>query len=69
MELSCLDSVSRRVIWQYGTYDRTGSAAGHLHTPDDAYPLSNGDVVVVFITNKPFRIDYAHQPGVQPAEK
>src|SRR5438309_5367577 len=46
-----IDIVSRRVIWQYGTYDRTGSAAGYLHTPDDSYPLSNGDVVVADIRN------------------
>src|SRR5207244_2141407 len=42
-----IDIVSRRVIWQYGHYDRSGSAPGYLHTPDDAYPLANGDVLVV----------------------
>src|SRR2546428_6592052 len=26
---------------------------------------ADGDVVVVFITNKPFRIDYVNQPGAQ----
>ena len=27
---------------------------------------ADGDVVVVFITNKPFRIDYVQRPGAEP---
>ena len=27
---------------------------------------AEGDVVVVFVTNKPFRIDYVQQPGARP---
>src|SRR5439155_3429537 len=46
-----IDIVSRRVVWQYGHYDRSGSAPGYLHTPDDAYPLANGDIVVADIRN------------------
>jgi len=46
-----IDIASRRVIWQYGHYDTFGSAAGFLHTPDDAYPLANGDIVVADIRN------------------
>jgi hypothetical protein len=46
-----IDIVSRRVVWQYGHYDRPGSAGGYLHTPDDAYPLANGDIVVADIRN------------------
>jgi outer membrane protein assembly factor BamB len=46
-----IDVATRKVIWQYGHYDRAGSAAGHLHTPDDAYPLANGDIVVADIRN------------------
>ena len=46
-----IDIVSRRVIWQYGHYDNMGSAPGFLHTPDDAYPLANGDIVVADIRN------------------
>lgn len=46
-----IDIATRRVIWQYGHYDRIGSAAGFLHTPDDAYPLANGDIVVADIRN------------------
>ncbi len=46
-----IDIVTRRVIWQYGHYGRAGSAAGYLHTPDDAYPLANGDITVADIRN------------------
>lgn len=46
-----IDIVTRRVVWQYGHYDRSGSAPGYLHTPDDAYPLANGDIVVADIRN------------------
>lgn len=46
-----IDIVSHRVIWQYGTYARAGSARGYLHTPDDAYPLANGDITVADIRN------------------
>jgi outer membrane protein assembly factor BamB len=46
-----IDIASGKVIWQYGHYDTLGSAAGFLHTPDDAYPLANGDIVVADIRN------------------
>ncbi len=46
-----IDIVSRKVIWQYGHYGRAGSAPGYLHTPDDAYPLPNGDITVADIRN------------------
>jgi outer membrane protein assembly factor BamB len=46
-----IDIVSRRVVWQYGRYDQSGSGAGELHTPDDAYPLANGDIVIADIRN------------------
>jgi PQQ-like domain len=46
-----IDIVTRKIVWQYGTYNSAGSAAGHLHTPDDAYPLANGDVSVADIRN------------------
>ena len=39
------------MIWQYGHYNQLGSAPGYLHTPDDAYPLANGDIVVADIRN------------------
>jgi outer membrane protein assembly factor BamB len=46
-----IDIATRRVIWQYGQYGQAGSRAGFLHTPDDAYPLANGDIVVADIRN------------------
>jgi outer membrane protein assembly factor BamB len=46
-----IDIATRRVVWQYGHYGQAGSRTGFLHTPDDAYPLANGDVVVADIRN------------------
>ncbi len=46
-----IDIATRRVIWEYGHYDRAGSLPGYLNTPDDAYGLANGDVVVADIGN------------------
>ncbi|MHB8460532.1 MAG: NHL repeat-containing protein, partial [Candidatus Limnocylindrales bacterium] len=46
-----IDIATRKVIWQYGTYNRAGSGKGQLHTPDDAYPLANGDIMAADIGN------------------
>lgn len=46
-----IDIATRKVVWQYGHYNRMSSRIGYLHTPDDAYPLVNGDVVVADIEN------------------
>jgi hypothetical protein len=46
-----IDIASRKVTWQYGHYDTLGAGTGYLHTPDDAYPLANGDIVVADIRN------------------
>jgi outer membrane protein assembly factor BamB len=46
-----IDIATGRIVWQYGHYGRAGSAAGYLHTPDDAYPLPNGNIVVADIDN------------------
>lgn len=46
-----IDIASGKVVWQYGRYGRPGSGAGQLHTPDDAYPLANGDIMVADIEN------------------
>jgi outer membrane protein assembly factor BamB len=46
-----IDIATRRVIWQYGHYGQAGSAAGYMHTPDDAYPLANGAITVADIRN------------------
>ena len=46
-----IDIATGRIVWQYGRYGRPGSGPGQLHTPDDAYPLANGDIVVADIEN------------------
>jgi len=46
-----IDIATRRVIWQYGQYNRAGRGPGQLNTPDDAYPLANGNIVVADIRN------------------
>ncbi len=46
-----IDIATERIVWEYGHYGRSGSAAGYLNTPDDAYPMPNGDVTVADIFN------------------
>jgi sugar lactone lactonase YvrE len=46
-----IDIATRKVIWSYGHYQTKGSAKGYLNTPDDAYPLADGDIVVADINN------------------
>jgi sugar lactone lactonase YvrE len=46
-----IDIATKKVIWSYGHYNAAGSAKGYLNTPDDAYPLTNGDIVVADINN------------------
>lgn len=46
-----IDIATGRVVWQYGHYNKLGAGTGYLHTPDDAYPLANGDIVVADIRN------------------
>lgn len=46
-----IDIATGRIIWQYGRYGVPGSGPGELHTPDDAYPLANGDITVADIEN------------------
>jgi len=52
--LARVDLRTRRIVWTYGHVGIPGSAPGYLHTPDDAYPLPNGDTLVADIFN--FRI-------------
>jgi outer membrane protein assembly factor BamB len=47
-----VDIASRRIVWSYGHDGVAGSRAGYLHTPDDAYPLPNGDTLVADIRNE-----------------
>jgi outer membrane protein assembly factor BamB len=46
-----IDIATGRIVWQYGHYGQPSSRTGYLHTPDDAYPLANGDIVVADIEN------------------
>jgi len=46
-----IDIATHRIVWEYGHYGRAGAGAGYLNTPDDAYPLPNGDVTVADIFN------------------
>jgi outer membrane protein assembly factor BamB len=46
-----IDIATRRIVWQYGRFNVAGRGPGELHTPDDAYPLANGDVIVADIGN------------------
>jgi PQQ-like domain len=42
---------SGSVLWQYGHPLQTGTAAGYLNEPDDAYLLKNGEVTVADADN------------------
>ncbi|HET9681738.1 MAG TPA: PQQ-binding-like beta-propeller repeat protein [Candidatus Limnocylindrales bacterium] len=46
-----IDIATGRIVWQYGRYGTPGAGPGQLHTPDDAYPLANGDITVADIMN------------------
>lgn len=46
-----IDIASETIVWQYGTYGVKGSGPNQLSTPDDAYPLPNGDVTIADIKN------------------
>ncbi len=42
---------TKQVIWTYGIPGKPGRLAGELNTPDDAYKLPNGDIIVADIKN------------------
>ena len=46
-----VDYATQKIEWQYGTPGVAGFRYGRLHTPDDAYKLANGNVVVADIQN------------------
>jgi hypothetical protein len=54
---------SGKLLWQYGHPGRSGSAAGYLNQPDDAYLLHNGEVTVADALND--RILFLSPGGVQ----
>jgi hypothetical protein len=46
-----IDYQTQKIIWQYGTPGMHGSKPGFLFSPDDAYKLPSGDVMVADIKN------------------
>lgn len=49
--ITIIDYRTRHIVWQYGHPGRPGSAEGYLNTPDDAYQLPDGRIVVADIKN------------------
>lgn len=49
--IELIDYQTKTVKWTYGTPGQPGDQPGQLNTPDDAYKLPNGDVVVADIKN------------------
>jgi hypothetical protein len=49
--IQIVDIKGKTVTWQYGELGKAGSHGGRLNYPDDAYQLSNGDVIVADIRN------------------
>lgn len=46
-----IDYATKKREWRYGVPGTPGSSSGYLNTPDDAYKLANGDVIVADIKN------------------
>ena len=42
---------SGKILWQYGHPGKSGTAAGYLNQPDDAYLLKNGEITVADAMN------------------
>jgi outer membrane protein assembly factor BamB len=49
--IELIDYATKKVTWQYGTPGKPGMGAGYLFSPDDAFKLPNGDVMVADIKN------------------
>jgi DNA-binding beta-propeller fold protein YncE len=49
--ITIIDYATRKIVWQYGHPGHPGSAPGYLNTPDDAYQLIDGRIVVADIKN------------------
>ncbi len=49
--IEMIDYATKQVIWTYGTPGVPGHLDGQLNTPDDAYKLPNGNVIVADIKN------------------
>ncbi len=49
--ITVIDYATHKIVWQYGHPGHPGSAPGYLNTPDDAYQLPDGRIVVADIKN------------------
>lgn len=49
--ITIIDYATHKVVWQYGHPGHAGSAPGYLNSPDDAYQLPDGRIVVADIKN------------------
>lgn len=49
--IELIDYQTKQVVWSYGTPGVPGHTPGFLNTPDDAYMLPNGDIIVADIKN------------------
>ncbi len=49
--IELIDYQTKKVLWSYGVPNVPGSKPGFLNTPDDAYKLPNGDIIVTDIKN------------------
>ena len=49
--IALIDYATRKIVWEYGHPGHPGSARGYLNTPDDAYQLPDGRIVVADIKN------------------
>ncbi len=48
---SIIDVRKHRIVWSFGHAGVAGAASGYLSNPDDAYVLTNGDLMVADIRN------------------
>ncbi len=49
--IELIDYTTKQVLWSYGTPGKPGAGPNELNTPDDAYHLPNGDIIVADIKN------------------
>ncbi len=49
--IEIIDYASKATLWRYGIAGKPGKKDGELNTPDDAYKLPNGNVIVADIRN------------------
>ncbi len=50
-QIEIIDYKTKQVTWSYGHPGQPGSDDGYLNTPDDAYMLANGNIIVADIKN------------------